>query len=366
MRVTSNHRRFRTGQSRRGAVRLQRRRRYRPESAGRQTNRARSGLAPLEFVLALPLMMMVMALMIIIGTVGAWKIRTSTNARHAVWRTRQLRTGQIDPHPPGWPTSAVMRVSASSPSPIFAEDPFAEHVVVRGPVISDPMTGKTLQVDDRVFDMQDGVREGAASIKRDFPLLKNMPPKHANLQVTHELLDEPLWQFWTTGTYCNQLVRRVPRMYKFDLSAQRPSETQRYTQAAIVMSRNVNGPALMPLDRDEELFGWYYRYVNFYPGVNARGYCTYDRAELWENVAQPHIIRIQGTPRPRRQLFQAGVPGRMTRTFLRMYRGIISQVDQALQDPELTAADRAILNQRRADAVEKESQLANFQQYLLQ
>ncbi|MCR4411969.1 MAG: pilus assembly protein, partial [Thermoguttaceae bacterium] len=76
---------------------------------GRQTamrRPIRHGLSPLEFVLALPMLLFVMALMLNFGTVASWKVRTLGAARHAAWSTRAPRSGMQYPRPANWPPAA--------------------------------------------------------------------------------------------------------------------------------------------------------------------------------------------------------------------------------------------------------------------
>ena len=83
---------------------------------------ARRGLAPLEFVLSLPLLVMMMALMIDFGVAGAWKIRTQTNARYAGWRTLTSRTGEFNATPPYWPASAPLAARSGTPLPDVSDE----------------------------------------------------------------------------------------------------------------------------------------------------------------------------------------------------------------------------------------------------
>ncbi|MBM4076542.1 MAG: hypothetical protein FJ267_13005, partial [Planctomycetes bacterium] len=72
-------------------------------------------MAPLEFVLALPMLLIMMALMINFGVAGAWKVRAQVNSRYAGWRTLTNRTGESNAIPPYWPQSAgLSAVSGSS------------------------------------------------------------------------------------------------------------------------------------------------------------------------------------------------------------------------------------------------------------
>ncbi|MBI2480878.1 MAG: pilus assembly protein [Planctomycetia bacterium] len=58
--------------------------------------RRRRGLAPLEFVLWLPVLLFVMALMVNYGTIATWRVRSEIVSQHAAWRTR-------------WPRNPAMR-----------------------------------------------------------------------------------------------------------------------------------------------------------------------------------------------------------------------------------------------------------------
>ena len=64
----------------------------------------RRGLAPLELVLSLPVLLFVMGLMILIGWAATFKVRTQIHAREAAWRSiwrANPRTDAQDmPNPP--------------------------------------------------------------------------------------------------------------------------------------------------------------------------------------------------------------------------------------------------------------------------
>ena len=75
----------------------------------------RSGLAPLELVLALPLLLMVMALMVGIGVAATWKVRAQVTARNAAWSHRWPRSGGANPRPVEWPAPARLGVRDDAP-----------------------------------------------------------------------------------------------------------------------------------------------------------------------------------------------------------------------------------------------------------
>ena len=106
----------------------------------------RHGLAPLELVLSLPLILFVMALIINFGVLACWKVRAATVARQAVWRQRFDRKGQTDPLPTGWPNvqppsdtvPAANPPSTSEGAPLF-QDPFPPQQYPVGPAPDSPL-----------------------------------------------------------------------------------------------------------------------------------------------------------------------------------------------------------------------------------
>jgi hypothetical protein len=93
---------------------------------------SRNGLAPLELVIATPLLMMVMALMIIFGNAAYWKVRGLSVARNAAWSNRWPRNGTDEPTPSPWaPGNFSQR---GGPVVDVLDHPSLQHAVVRGPL----------------------------------------------------------------------------------------------------------------------------------------------------------------------------------------------------------------------------------------
>ena len=89
--------------------------------------------------------------------------------------------------------------------------------------------------------------------------------------------------------------------------------TARFRQLATALRVGLNRRGMDLFDRDGELAN-----RDYYPRPprNAR---TSDRADL-SKFTDRLVEQIQGRARPRGNLNQAGIPGALTRDFLRMYR----------------------------------------------
>ncbi len=206
----------------------------------------RAGLAPLELVLSLPILLFVMGLMIVFGTAGAWKVRTLAASREAAWRTFWPRTGNDDPHPRGWPRSAELRAGPTDPS-LFPADPFAGFDVVRGPAVVDQDSGASLPVRTETLDMTEGLQDGFARIERDFPLMQKMPPHQSTFSRSHNVLDGTRWQYRTMHIPSN-ITRRILFMYPMRLDVIVPELAEQFTTRALSVFLNPRKPDLAPLE----------------------------------------------------------------------------------------------------------------------
>ncbi len=204
----------------------------------------RAGLAPLELVLVLPILLFVMALMVNMGTAGAWKLRTQINSRQAVWRALEQRTGSKDPRPANWPADAALQVSKASASPV-PFDPYAGHPVVRGPVLADPLTGEFLPVLPNNLNMRPSLLDGFARIHRQYPLLRSLPGSSA-FRRDHVIFDGTRFQYPSMNLASNT-TRRVLSLYPLLLTMRSPDEVEAYHEAALAVAFNPNEPALLPL-----------------------------------------------------------------------------------------------------------------------
>jgi hypothetical protein len=290
----------------------------------------RKGLAPLELVLVLPVLLFVMALMINLGTGGAWKLRTQINSRQAAWRALEHRSGQNDPHPGNWPADAVLDNSPASPSPV-PFDPFAGHDVVRGPVLADPVTGEFLPVRQGYLDMIPGLLQGTAEITRPYPLLRRLPGTLAFAR-DHVVFDGTRFQFRSMNLASNT-VRRALDLYPLLLELHAPDEVQSYLNAALAVYFDPNETALVPLTGgDPEVFQLVgRRSPNFQPALlTANDWRMTRIPQVRTRVpdyceADPATVRIERVEPFRRRIHN--VPHDLSDYYLGVYQQAIQQLE---------------------------------------
>jgi len=277
--------------------------------------RARAGLAPLELVLALPLMLCVMALMVNFGNAGTWKIRAATSARLAAWRSRPLWGAGTDPKPANWwPQSATMgEGGAARISTVDAiwNQPLIAQTWIKGPVFTSE-NGGYIQVRDRgVNEMSEGIGQGNASISIKYPFMPSLG--NMSLHAEH-LLPQTLWQYHSMG-YSYNTQRRAKDWWNLEDSPDWSQQKQRFLEADERMRTNPNRERLRPLDREEDLFPsrWGTYSFDFYP--RAPVICVND-----PSVVQQSLVSRGGLLDEIRGTNQAeGVSRTMAQTYLRRY-----------------------------------------------
>jgi len=301
----------------------------------------RRGLAPLEFVLWLPILLFVTALMVNFGTMAAWRVRGETVSRDAVWRSRWPRSGATEPRPEErvWPEEATMEVHQDDP--IASVDvPQIQHRVVRGPLPNGFEVRPTLD------PKRLGTYKGTTSIVRNYPLLPKLGQFESG-EITNSLLDRKR-QVSEMGIRSNR-SRRVPHIYTLPQTEQ--SLPMAFMDAVAGLFGMANFEALSVLYWDKELLQLLGYRVDFHPRVNSR-YQRTDPAEVRELAVKPLVDRLNS----RGQVVLGEIsrlPRRMTRTFLAAYRQHVdrmreqvSQLQQQLNDPTLTAAERQAIGEQ--------------------
>ena len=204
--------------------------------------------------------------MINMGTAGTWKLRTQINSRQAVWRALEQRTGAKDPHPPNWPADAGLQISQASPSPV-AFDPYAGHPVVRGPVLADPLDGRSSA---RAAEQSQHAAELAGRLREDQTALSFAPQPAGRGGVFSRSCDfrwdaVPVSQM----NLARNTTRRVPSLYPLQLQMRSPDEVQEYHDAAFAVVFDPKETALLPLTGgDPEIYDLVgQRSPNFQPSL---------------------------------------------------------------------------------------------------
>src|SRR5262245_45242215 len=99
----------------------------------------RRGLAPLELVLAIPILMFVVGLSVVFGAVACWKVRAQAAARDAIWSHRWPRGEpwghDLDPRAREWPTPASWGNEFGPPLAAL------DHAAFQEPVVHGPLPG---------------------------------------------------------------------------------------------------------------------------------------------------------------------------------------------------------------------------------
>jgi|YNPNPStandDraft_1061719.scaffolds.fasta_scaffold15612_2 hypothetical protein len=368
-----------------------------PVGRSRDKSPLRRGLAPLELALALPILLLIMALMINFGTAAAWKVRTQVVARHAVWATRWPRSMDdlprptvsvdMDQTPPAairWPTSAGMG-AGGGPWIDSLNDPRLEHPVVRGPLpqgLIDPDMYN-------LMTMPHGARQGNADIQRDYPLLQKMLGDY-RLVAHCPLLDND-WRYqrmpwdseaWWDWTGWHNEHRRIPVIY--DLGFWTPGtdlleslyQDPAYRNAFFTMAGSFQWPLDFMATGGPDLYGRDIRddedqfYETYFPriyvdpqgvrhniafgrhhhrvGASLRRFCSLDETLIQQRVDNL-IDRIQGNPDRNIR----GVAYRVVRQYRNLYAAVIQRFNNPWPvDPPPAPGELSALEQKR-DAASK-------------
>lgn len=181
----------------------------------------RRGLAPLELVLALPLLLCVMALIVNFAHAATWKIRSVTNARLAMWRHRPMWAADWDPRPADfWPQTASMTVIGDSRipqvDPMWNQSPIAQGWI-KGPSFMAEL-GHLGVRDNRVNEMGEGISKGVGTVSLRYPFLPAMGKM--TVRAEQALLDN-VWQYHSMGYAWNE-TRRAKAWWEFDQPPEAP------------------------------------------------------------------------------------------------------------------------------------------------
>ena len=298
---------------------------------------SRRGLAPLEFVLALPILVMMMALMIDFGVVGAWKIRTQTNARYAGWRTLTSRTGEFNATPPYWPSSANLSARSGNPlTDVNQQWDSTQDLLcpcVRGPQLTAPNATAAVNVEGRL-EMDDNVIQGHARLERNLPLFRGALPATGGrfrFDINQDLFDNH-WQYHTLNIPHNDYPRS--RVWwdieHTDLAALDPAidtNMQSLDTNLRLLQTNPNVADLYPLDNDDEHIRYGGNAPDYYPRLSRL--CMADPNAVY--ISAISRLDQDGHPNPNSLLSRIDrLPCTMSRSFTGMYRSWICGLEQCV------------------------------------
>jgi hypothetical protein len=289
----------------------------------------RRGLAPLELVLCLPVLLFVLALIVDAGSKSCWKMRGLVAARDAAWRSRYGRSGANLPNAVPWRSPATMEAGPAGANANLQRAEL-DQVVVRGPTLG------SFLVDRDLLDQTRGGWVGSSQRVWIPPLLPKLGAAPMNQQ--HPLIDGK-WQYSQMGIP-STIWRRIPFIYT--LPQADPNLKASFLAAVQAAQSEPLHTMLAPLDRDEEIRAWYGNYHDFHPRV---GFCDFDRLRVANKQLVSLVRRIQGgiPPSP-----ASGIPGQMVRFWISMYsqqRGRLLALVAQIQAGQATGDVGALMAQ---------------------
>lgn len=322
----------------------------------RITNRSRyqrrRGLAPLELVLWLPVLMFVTALLVNYGTAAAWRVRSEINSREAAGRDITPRTGRNEPRQTNWPTPDSVVYSSDDPVQIAElDDPAIDHPVVKGPISNGFEVNPILDPDSR------GLIRGTSEIDRDYALLPTLGQFNSGRVRNAEFDDS--WAIsrmyfsgaspipnedlfgsasWEVSANFDGNVHRfstVPNNYRrTKLIYRLPVISGGMSSGVVSAMRSIMSSSLQEqlrvLDRDRDFIRYRGRAPDFHP--RARILCELDPETVRETALERHVIdyidnrgriRLGGVTR---------LPSTLTGAFLGLYRSELRRLEE-IQPP---------------------------------
>jgi hypothetical protein len=311
----------------------------------------RSGLAMLELVLVLPLLLFIMALIVGYGAASAWKVRENGIARLAVWETRWPRTGETNPVPQYWQVPSATMEPSDLGNNAELDNQQVDQPIARGPL--PPAT-----VNSELLDPTRGMRQGSAGLTHSFPLAKTLGS--FQISASTAMVDDK-WQYQRMGMYANS-ERRLPIIYTLP---EAPASLEvAYVQSVLAISQASFSNQLRPLDSDPDfiyyntLFGWGGGAPDFQPRFHPM--CTTNR-KVVDPAVQQLINRIQGGPKT------PSVAQVMGMDFLALYERALGAFQGILKStpppsPQMAGLAQSQIPLLQADIQELQSFLKSFQQ----
>ena len=364
------------------------------------TKTARGGLAPLELVLALPVLLAVVALIVNYGIVATWKVRALTVARHELWSNRgrvqvdsedptvrtvhpRFRTGVVPPGVGYWQTSGAGE--SYNLGGRLAELDLANRPVARGPLTNTVVKYQGLGGNADLLDAGRGYATGRATLDRAMPLMGKWL-RFGLATDTHLVQDQwqlstPYMSWWTDDVergLGDNMGRRIPVIYKPDQAdPQLPARYKAIVQEILNPSLQ---EALRPMwaDLDDITFHdanlwrvpptWQSPYLRYGPFNPTFPWCSscWDLSRCSTDTAATRE-KIEGTGglidqiRGNAQLFPnvQSVPRKMVAAYIKMYTDVMASIDYELQWSP-TDERRMVLGALRSHAEQMKDALNEF------
>jgi hypothetical protein len=303
--------------------------------------RRRRGLAPVELVLWLPVLLFVVALLINYGTMATWRIRGEVVSHDAAFRARWGRTGSGEGRLVGqWPATAALTTVADPPVTQI-DDPFIQHPVVRGPLPNGFVVRPVLDPDEI------GAYRGSAAVERMFPLMPSLGHYESG-EIAGSLLDRK----WTGPEMrIPNIHRRIPVLY--ELPKTDPQLPKAFREAVLALLGIPHFPALDVLDHDEDMRLITGRYPDFHPRV--RRMCELDRDVVWRQQVE-RLIDIRNALGEIRLGEISRLPRTMTEYFLQVYRAYVQSLQQQIDALEAELAGPPPPSPQRAQQIQQQIQ----------
>lgn len=331
-----------------------------------------SGLAMLELVMALPILLALMALMVNFGTVACWKIRALPVARHGLWSHRQPYNGLTNPNndywpnPPGRPGVA----GAGNLTTLTNESTVSPPPSVAG---GQPLLSGMQSVNPNApLDPTRGSLQSTTTVTRTYPFLGTSLGQYSTKARDLTLNDK--WEWWTaamawgnssfydtggtsspathTNSIWNNYARRIPVLYGlmgdcwnwsdfFALGAPIRSMYSQMTTAGQSPAPPSTNEGILPLNPNEADKLHYYS-TYYYPAYNPAAwtpqtyydgyricncafasnalqgctYCTLDK-EVIQQAVTSYVGWVQGDDT------QIGVAALMKNDLIKMYQSVL-------------------------------------------
>lgn len=297
-----------------------------PRDMPRSGRNKRRGLAPVELVLWLPVLLMVMALMVNYANITSWRLRGEVVARDAAWRSRWPRSGGAEPRPPAhvWPDHAAMGRQGDSQIAQL-NHPAIQLPVVRGPVLERGNPARRFLVKP-LLDQEVGAIKGTSSIDRAYDLLSALG-RFRSGEIANRLLTKQ-WQSAQMG-FPNRYRRSL---VLYELPRTDPRLPDAYVRAIIGLLDIPHYEALLVLDRDEDWRIYHGRYPSFYPRIRTN-YGETNPEVVFERSVEEKIDHVNDDGEVVLGEISR-LPRRMTKAYLNMYEAARQELEDLQRELE--------------------------------